>query len=113
EGREDLARALHGVGGAPAQAVPHPALDVHADLGRGPPLGVAHRRRDGVEVGLREHPPRPARMASEHHQSPLAPPPPKLPPPPENPPPPPPPHEPPPPLQKIGGRELQPRRSTV
>src|SRR5438105_4686481 len=58
-----------------------------------------------------------ARVVPEHHQSPLAPPPPELPPPPPEkpPPPPPPPHEPPPPPppQKIGGCELQPRRSAV
>src|SRR5205823_11251278 len=108
--------ALHGVGGAPAQPMRDPALDVDADLGRGAAFGLAHRRRDGVEVRLREEPPRPAGVAPEHHHSPLAPPPPELPPPPpEKPPSPPPPHEPPPPPppQKIGGCELQPRRSAV
>src|SRR5207249_2189581 len=53
EGREDLARALHGVGGAPAQAVPHPALDVHADLGRGPPLARPGGGRGGPGRGAR------------------------------------------------------------
>src|SRR5919204_3089872 len=111
---KDLARARHRVGGAPAQAVRDAPLGVHANLRGRCALGGAHGRRDRVQIRLREDAARPARMAAEHHQSPLAPPPPKLPPPPEKPPPPPPheppPQAPPPPLQKIGGCELHPRR---
>src|SRR5690242_11733462 len=106
--REHLARTLHRVRRAPAQAVSDPPLDVHADLRRGPPLGLAHGGHDGVEVGVAENAARPAWMAG-HHQSPLAPPPPKPPPPPEkSPPPPDEPPPPPPPPQKIGGCTFHP-----
>src|SRR5262245_8663602 len=114
---EDVTRALHGIGGPSAQPVRDAALEMHADLGQGAALGLAHGVRDGVQVRLGDHAPGPARMT--HHQSPLAPPPPKLPPPPPENPPPPPPHDPPPqpppppPPQKIGGCDVHPRRSAV
>src|SRR5262245_24275228 len=121
EAGKDVTRTLHRVRRRSAKPVGDPALDVHTDFRRRAALGLAHRGRHRVEVGLADHAARPSRVPSKHHQSPLAPPPPELPPPPpeKSPPPPPPPHEPPPPPhpppppQMIGGCELHPPRSAV
>src|SRR5256885_4090478 len=89
ERREDVTRALHGIAGAPAQAMRDAALDVDADLGRRAALRLAHRGRDGVEIGLGEGAAGPAGGGPEHPHSPPPPPPPRPPPPPPPQPPPP------------------------